>query len=162
QPRRDLLVAIAPSDELEHLALARRQLVQLGIALHALAGAEGVEDEAGEAGREDGVTVRDAPHRVGELLAGDRLRDVAAGAGAEEGVVVDEHDTRCHAGLRGSLSSTSVPAPASEVIVAVPPARAIRPSIDSASPRRSRGTSARSKPAPRSRTKTLTSPSAAS
>ena len=71
-------------------------------------------------------------------------------------MVVDEHDAGLHAPLLGRVSSTSVPEPGDETIDAVPPARAIRPSIDSASPRRSSGTAARSKPAPRSRTKTPT------
>ena len=87
----------------------------------------------------------------------DLVAELAAHAGAEELVVVDEHDARLHdAAPAAGVSSTSVPSPGVEAIVAVPPARAIRPSIDSASPRRSAGTAARSKPAPRSRTKTLT------
>src|SRR5262249_19313928 len=85
----------------------------------------------------------------------DRRPELAAHAGAEELVVVDEHDAD-HAELLGSVSSTSVPAPGSEVTAAVPPERRIRPPIDSARPRLSGGTADRSKPTPRSRTKTAT------
>ena len=69
-------------------------------------------------------------------------------------MVVDQHDAALHDALRGRCSSTSVPSPGLETTVARPPARSIRPSIDSTRPRRSAGTAARSKPAPRSRTKT--------
>ena len=89
----------------------------------------------------------------------DRFRELRANAREEELVIVDEYDATLHAVLRGSLSSTSVPLPGSLVIVACPPARASRPSIDSAMPCRSGGTAARSKPAPRSWTKTATSSS---
>src|SRR5262249_1170803 len=74
-------------------------------------------------------------------------------AGAEQLVVVDEEDAPFHLG-RLRVSSTSVPSPGADVIVATPPARFMRPSIDSATPRRSGGTVARSKPRPRARTKT--------
>src|SRR5436305_12781752 len=63
QPSRDLLVQVAAGDQLKHLALARGQLVELGVAADALAGAERVEHEAGETGREDGVALRDALDR---------------------------------------------------------------------------------------------------
>ena len=86
--------------------------------------------------------------------------ELGAHAGAEEPVVVDDHDAR-HA-VPGSVSSTSVPAPGAEWIAARPPWRAMRPTIDSRTPRRSAGTAAGSKPGPRSRTKTCSAPSEAS
>ena len=44
----DLLVHVAAGDQPQDLALARGELVELGIAADALARAEGVEHEAGE------------------------------------------------------------------------------------------------------------------
>ena len=96
--------------------------------------------------------VGDAARFAHDLEAGAEL---AADARAEELVVVDENDAH-HVSFRGSVSSTSVPWPGADVIVAWPPARPIRASIDSSMPRRSRATSARSNPLPRSRTKTET------
>ena len=64
QARRDLLVAVAARDQLQHLALARGQRLQLGVGAHGLAGAERVEDEPREARREDGVALGDARDRV--------------------------------------------------------------------------------------------------
>src|SRR5438105_2134674 len=233
EPPRDLLVEVAARDQLEHLTLARRQLVELRVAADALARAEGVEDEAGEARREDGVALRDALDRRRELVARDRLRHVAAGAGADDGdhvlrrvrdrereetdgrsrlrdgvddrvaaavrkvhveeddlgielldqrhrlgdargladeldglaelgphagakevVVVDEDDAPLHVVPLGRVSSTSVPSPGALVTAAVPPTRSIRATIESEMPRRSAGTAAASKPAPRSRTNT--------
>ncbi len=63
QPRRDLLVHVPARDELEHLALARRELVEIRVAADALAGPERVEDEAGEPRREHGVAGGDALDR---------------------------------------------------------------------------------------------------
>src|SRR5690606_34401920 len=57
---------------------------------------------------------------------------------------------------RGMNSRTSVPRPGVDRISTRPPRRSIRPRIDLARPCRSPGTSAGSKPAPRSRTNTLT------
>ena len=67
--------------------------------------------------------------------------ELGAHAGAEEPVVVDDGDAR-HA-APGSVSSTSVPAPGAEWIAARPPWRAMRPTIDSRTPRRSSGTRGR-------------------
>ena len=64
----DLLVAVAARDQLQHLALARGERVELGVDRR-LARAEGVEHEAGEPRREDGVALGDAVDGVGELLA---------------------------------------------------------------------------------------------
>src|SRR5216684_5224538 len=58
---RDLLVEVAAGDELEHLALARGELVQLRVDLGGREfPREGVKDEAGEARREDGVAIAHA------------------------------------------------------------------------------------------------------
>ena len=59
----DLLVGIAPGDQAEHLALAGGELVELGVEVGLARRAagplgEGVEDEPGEAGGEDGVSRR--------------------------------------------------------------------------------------------------------
>src|SRR4029077_8044892 len=83
----------------------------------------------------------------------DTAAELAPHACAKELVVVDQHDAD-HASPRGNVSSTSVPLPGSDQIVAAPPARAIRASIDSLMPRRSPATVRGSKPTPRSRTKT--------
>src|SRR4051794_8950431 len=84
----------------------------------------------------------------------DGIAQLGPHAGEEELVVVDQHDATFHGALRGRRSSTSVPSPRAVTIVALPPARSSRPSIDSAMPRRSAGTAVRSKPDPRSWTKT--------
>ena len=106
-----------------------------------------------------GIELADQRDRLGHAAGlADDVDDalqLAAHAGAEERVVVDQHDA-AHHDLLGIVSSISVPSPGADLIVARPPARASRPSIDSRSPRRSAGTAARSKPAPRSRTKTET------
>src|SRR4051794_283718 len=83
QPRGDLLVHVPARDQLQHLPLARRQLVEVGVAAHPVAGAEGVQHEPREAWREYGVAARDLLDRRRQLRAGDGLRDVAAGAGAD-------------------------------------------------------------------------------
>src|SRR5207248_2216916 len=103
QASRDLLVEVAAGDELQHLALARGELVELGVAPDALAGAEGVEHEAREARREDGVALRDALDRGCQLLPVDRLRHVSARAGA----AVDDGGRAPHAAGRGTGSSTA-------------------------------------------------------
>src|SRR5271166_3381347 len=81
----DLLVHVPARDVLEHLALARRQQVQLRVHLRGrdLTG-EGVEYEAGQARREHGVAIAHAAHRVGQLGGGDRLRHVAASTRADQ------------------------------------------------------------------------------
>ena len=108
-----------------------------------------------------------SPRLAGFVLDAGRVADeldvafeLGADAGAEQPVVVDDGDAG-HA-VPGSVSSTSVPAPGSEWIAARPPWRAMRPTIDSRTPRRSAGTVAGSKPGPRSRTKTCSAPSDAS
>ena len=83
----------------------------------------------------------------------DEAFELGAHAGAEQAVVVDEHDAR-QRGHQDITSSTSVPSPGRVWIAARPPWRSIRPSTDSRRPRRSGGIAARSKPGPRSRTKT--------
>src|SRR5262249_4861380 len=92
----------------------------------------------------------------------DQVAEFGAHTGQEQAVVVDQDDAPLHDAFLGSRSSTSVPAPGELVTVACPPARSIRPSIDSAMPRRPAGTELRSKPAPRSRTNTETPSSATS
>src|SRR6185436_8130277 len=92
----------------------------------------------------------------------DGVAELGAHAGPEEAVVVDQDDAAPHDAPRGSVSSTSVPSPGAVVTSAVPPTRAMRPSIDSATPRRSCATAARSNPEPRSRTYTATRPSSVS
>src|SRR6185312_6244629 len=92
-------------------------------------------------------------------------------ARAEELVVVDDHDRRRRgvrhvpppsSGTRCAESDTSVPPPGMERTSARPPARSMRPRIDSRTPRRSAGTAASSKPGPRSRTYASIAPSSTS
>lgn len=73
-----------------------------------------------------GVDLRRIPDDV-ELTAQLHLH-----AGEEQMVVIDEEDAR--PGHRFITSSTSVPSPGTETMVAVPPWRLIRPLIDSAIP----------------------------
>src|SRR4051812_46389737 len=75
QPGGDLLVEVAARDVAQDLALAGGELLELGVDLDGGDRGEGVEHEAGEPGREDRVPVGDPPHRVRELLPGDRLGD---------------------------------------------------------------------------------------
>ena len=109
-----------------------------------------------------GVELADQRDRIGDRR---RLADhvdagieLAPDARAEEAVVLHEHEAapwlheRSCGGSSGIRSSTSVPSPGAVRIVAVPPWRATRLSIDSAIPCRSGATALRSKPAPRSRT----------
>src|SRR5579884_3911354 len=56
QARCDLLVAVAARDQLQHLALACRERLELGVVADACALAERIEHETGEAWREDGVS----------------------------------------------------------------------------------------------------------
>jgi hypothetical protein len=46
---------------------------------------EGIEDEAGQARREDGIARPDPVHRLQQFAAGNGLRDVAAGSGTDNG-----------------------------------------------------------------------------
>ena len=78
--------------------------------------------------------------------------ELVADAGAEQLVVIDQHDADHDSPPLGMVSSTSVPFPGDDVIVADPPARRRRASIESAIPRRSAATAAASNPTPRSRT----------
>ena len=73
--------------------------------------------------------VRGLPHELHVAF------ELGAHAGAEQLVVVDEQDPD------HNLSSTSVPSPGVLWTAALPPWRAMRPTIDSAMPRRSGGTS---------------------
>ncbi len=109
------------------------------------------------------VELLDQRHGIGDRpgLADDvdAVAELRADAGEEQAVIVDEDDAPFH---RGSLSSTSVPAPGALVTTELPPARSRRPLIDSRIPCLSPGTAAGSKPAPRSRTKTAISSSVTS
>src|SRR6185295_4915309 len=80
-------------------------------------------------GLEDGAGLADDLHT--------RTKSCAY-ARAEEIVVVDEHDATHR--TAHTLSSTSVPSPGADTILAVPPTRSILPRIDSATPRRSAAT----------------------
>src|SRR3954453_4492517 len=57
EAQRDLLVEIAAREVPEHLALARRELVEVGVRRRGRLAGEGVEDEAGQPRREDGVAL---------------------------------------------------------------------------------------------------------
>ena len=46
---------------------------------------EGIEDEPGQAGREDGIAGRDPVHRLQQFAAGNGLGDIAAGSGTDDG-----------------------------------------------------------------------------
>ena len=122
QSRRDLLVAVPARDQLQHLALARGERVELGVDGR-LAGAERVEHEAGEPRREDGVALGRALDRVDELLARDRLGHVAARAGADDvdhvlGGVRDGEREEADAGaLRRDLRDHGVAAAVGQVDV---------------------------------------------
>ena len=115
------------------------------------------QDDVGALRGDQRDRLLDAGRLADEL---DVALELGAHAGAEQPVVVDDRDAR-HA-VPGSVSSTSVPAPGAEWIAARPPWRAMRPTIDSRTPRRSAGTAAGSKPGPRSRTKTCSASSEAS
>src|SRR5205807_4544946 len=79
-------------------------------------------------------------------------------AGEEQLVVVDDEHANGHRAPTGRVSFTSVPDPGRLEISADPPARSIRPRMDSAIPRRSVETAAGSNPRPRSRTYAVTDP----
>src|SRR5438876_2334548 len=84
ESRGDLLVHVAARDQLEHLALPRCQLVQLLVAGHLLASAEGIQHETRQPWGEDRVALRDPLDRGRELVGRDRLRDIAAGTRADD------------------------------------------------------------------------------
>ena len=84
-----------------------------------------------------GIQLADQRHRLGHRAGFaddvDGLAELAAHTRAKEVVVVDEHDaTAAHVCLP-RRNSTSVPS-GDDVSVAVPPARSMRPRIDSAIP----------------------------
>src|SRR5205085_5823089 len=115
-----------------------------------------VDVEQDDVGRQlaDGVDGLGHRRRVADDV--DEAVELRAHAGAKQLVVVDEDDADAgsHGALGSSTSSTSVPPPGEAWIVARPPWRSIRPTIDSRTPRRSAGTADGSTPGPRSRTKT--------
>ena len=81
-----LLVGVAAGDQAQHLTLARRELVELGVEPGAgrTALGERVEHEAGQPRREHGVPGGDPVDGLEELGPRDRLGDVAAGAGPDD------------------------------------------------------------------------------
>src|SRR5258705_12041337 len=79
----DLLVLVTAGDQLQYFALTRSQVLELRVVADTGAVAERVEDETGEARREDRVALADTSNRVPELFARDRLRHVASRAGAD-------------------------------------------------------------------------------
>jgi hypothetical protein len=86
----DLFVRVTPGDQPEHLALAGRDLVQLGVETGGdrVGGGgvgEGIEDKAGQARREHGIAGSDAVHRLQQFAAGNGLGDIAAGSGTDNG-----------------------------------------------------------------------------
>src|SRR5215813_15567223 len=85
QDRRDLAVREAAGDQLEDLALAWGQPLEVG-----MIGEPGrrllghaVYDAPGDGGREQGVTGRDGVHRCDQLLRPGSLEQEARGAGAQ-------------------------------------------------------------------------------
>ena len=89
QPTGDLLVGVAAGDQSHHLALPRREAIEVGIArgvwaLHRLVAGEGVEHEAGKTRREHGVAAVNAADRSVEVGGRDRLGDVAPGTGTND------------------------------------------------------------------------------
>ena len=84
-----------------------------------------------------GIELEDQRDRLGHAAGlADDVDDavqLASHTGAEQGVVVDEHDAAHHEPL-GMVNSISVPSPGVDLMVARPPTRASRPSIDSLSP----------------------------
>src|SRR5690606_40932811 len=87
----DLLVRVAAGDQPQHLALALRQRVELRVDGGRLGGGEGVEDEPGQAGREDRVALRDPADGVGQLLTADVIVDVAEGAATDDSGTIHGH-----------------------------------------------------------------------
>src|SRR5207302_2646970 len=91
-----------------------------------------------------GVELSDEWRRLGDRARFaddvDEPGELAAYARAEQLVVVDQHDADHDSPPLGIDSSTSVPLPGDEVIVADPPARRSLDSMDSEIPRRSAAT----------------------
>jgi hypothetical protein len=80
----DLVVGVPGGDESQHLAFAPGELVEFGARGRRLA-AEGVEDEASQAGREVRVSTVDTLDRLAHVGTADRLRDVAPGVRSRYG-----------------------------------------------------------------------------
>src|ERR1051326_8584409 len=80
----DLFVPVAARDELEHLALAGREIVEFGVSAERLAGPEGVQDETGKPWREHRVSLGDTLDRTLELGARDRLGHIATGPRSDD------------------------------------------------------------------------------
>jgi hypothetical protein len=64
----DLLVGVAPRDEAQHLALALGEAVEVLVDRRGVGRREGVEDEAGQPGREDRVALLDPEDGVDEVV----------------------------------------------------------------------------------------------
>ncbi len=81
-----LLVGVAAGDQAQDLALAGRQLVQLGVETRCRCTAlrEGVEHEAGQPGREHGIPGGDPVDGLEQLGSRNRLGDVAPGTGPDD------------------------------------------------------------------------------
>src|SRR6516165_1971175 len=137
---------------------------------HRLAAAAGqVHVEQHHVGQHRGDQLDRGLHVVRLAHHVDLPAELGADPGAEQAMVVDQDDPRgAHvrpagwATARGIFSDTLVPSPGAVLTVAVPPRRAIRPWMDSARPLRSSGTASGSKPCPRSRTTSDTSPGSTS
>jgi hypothetical protein len=128
QLARDLLVGVALGDQPQYLALARGQLIKLGVegrldVVRRRRRGEGVEHEACQPVREHRVAVRDPLDRVREVARGDRLGHVAARARADHR---DDVLRRVRGGQREELDvrvfllhlgNDGVPAPAGQVHV---------------------------------------------
>src|SRR5581483_4703622 len=124
------------------------------------------EDDVGPGGGDAGGGLVHVAGRADDV---DAALELAADPRPDQRMVVDDEDpdgapahlgfssTRStRAGARGTDSSTSAPSPGAERTSAVPPWRRTRAEMESATPRRSGGTAAGSKPRPRSRTNSET------
>lgn len=78
KPCSDLLVLVTAGDQLQHLALSRGEVLELRVVADACPFAKRIEHESGKPRREHGVACRNTLDGVGELVARDRLRDVAS------------------------------------------------------------------------------------
>jgi DNA-binding NarL/FixJ family response regulator len=109
------------------------------------------EDDVGAGRRDHADGLLDRAGLADDI---DQSLDLGANPAPEQRVVVDDDDRRAiaHRAPLAIASTTSVPDPGTETIVAVPPCRCMRPTIDSRTPRRSSGNRSGSKPGPRSRT----------
>jgi hypothetical protein len=108
-----------------------------------------VEDD--DVGRRSDDPLDGRIDRIGVADDRERASELAPHPGEEQAVIVDYEDADvpvAHAVDLGTLKRTSVPAPGVLVTSALPPTLSILPSIESAMPRRSAPTDARSNPAP--------------